>query len=142
MHAAVWLVIALAALNVVSTLMECGLGACPDNPLAHELLNAHREAGAYAYSMIFGHGSALIFHLETDDIPAEVARLEKLGAEVVDRLERWVVMQAPTGRASIIRGARRIVAVGRSAAARARASRVASAGSARGGGRTEARRCC
>jgi hypothetical protein len=28
---------------------------------------------------------------------AEVVRLEKLGAKVVDRLERWVVMQAPTG---------------------------------------------
>ena len=35
--------------------------------------------------------------IETDDIPAEVARLEKLGAQVVNRLERWVVMQAPTG---------------------------------------------
>jgi Glyoxalase-like domain len=32
-----------------------------------------------------------------DQIPAEVARLEKLGARVVDRLDRWVVMQAPTG---------------------------------------------
>ena len=31
------------------------------------------------------------------DIPAEVLRLEKLGATVVNRLERWVVMQAPTG---------------------------------------------
>jgi disulfide bond formation protein DsbB len=37
-RAAVWLVIALTALNVVSTLMECGFGACPDNPLAYELL--------------------------------------------------------------------------------------------------------
>ena len=37
-HAAVWLVIALTALNVVSTLLECGFGACPDNPLAYELL--------------------------------------------------------------------------------------------------------
>ena len=37
-------------------------------------------------------------HLEEpNDIPAEVTRLEKLGAKVVDRLERWVVMQAPTG---------------------------------------------
>ena len=35
---AVWLVIALTALNVVSTLLECGFGACPDNPLAYELL--------------------------------------------------------------------------------------------------------
>ena len=30
-------------------------------------------------------------------IATEVARLERLGAKVVDRLERWVVMQAPTG---------------------------------------------
>ena len=36
--AAVWLVIALAALNVVSTLAECGFGACADNPVAYELL--------------------------------------------------------------------------------------------------------
>jgi hypothetical protein len=28
---------------------------------------------------------------------AEVARLTELGAKVVDRLERWVVMEAPTG---------------------------------------------
>ena len=35
--------------------------------------------------------------IETDDIPAEVRRLEKLGATVVNLLERWVVMQAPTG---------------------------------------------
>jgi predicted enzyme related to lactoylglutathione lyase len=43
------------------------------------------------------HGSRVHIDIETDDIPAEVARLEALGAAVVDRLERWVVMQAPTG---------------------------------------------
>jgi hypothetical protein len=43
------------------------------------------------------HESRVHIDSETDDIPAEVARLEKLGAKVVDRLERWVVMQAPTG---------------------------------------------
>jgi disulfide bond formation protein DsbB len=37
-HAAVWLVIALTALNVVSTLLECGFGACADNPVVYELL--------------------------------------------------------------------------------------------------------
>jgi hypothetical protein len=36
--AAVWLVIGLTALNVVSTLLECGFGACADNPVAYELL--------------------------------------------------------------------------------------------------------
>jgi disulfide bond formation protein DsbB len=35
---AVWLVIALIALNVVSTLLECGFGACPDDPREYELL--------------------------------------------------------------------------------------------------------
>lgn len=43
------------------------------------------------------HESRVHIDIETDDIPAEVARLEKLGARVVDRLERWAVMQAPTG---------------------------------------------
>lgn len=37
-RAAVWLVIALIAANVVSTLVECGFGACPDNPVDYELL--------------------------------------------------------------------------------------------------------
>lgn len=43
------------------------------------------------------HGSRVHLDIETDDIPAEVARLEALGAKVAERLERWVVMQAPTG---------------------------------------------
>jgi predicted enzyme related to lactoylglutathione lyase len=43
------------------------------------------------------HDSRVHIDIETDDIQAEVARLEALGAQVVDRLERWVVMQAPTG---------------------------------------------
>jgi hypothetical protein len=43
------------------------------------------------------HESRIHLDIETDDIPAEVARLEKLGATVHKRLERWVVMQAPSG---------------------------------------------
>jgi predicted enzyme related to lactoylglutathione lyase len=43
------------------------------------------------------HESRVHIDIETDDIPAEVGRLEKLGAKIVNRLERWVVMQAPTG---------------------------------------------
>ena len=35
---AVWLVIALTAANVITTLLECGFGACADNPLVYELL--------------------------------------------------------------------------------------------------------
>ena len=43
------------------------------------------------------HESRVHLDIETDDIAAEVARLEKLGASVDKRLERWVVMRAPSG---------------------------------------------
>jgi len=43
------------------------------------------------------HESRVHLDIETDDIPAEVERLAKLGAKVEERLERWVVMRAPTG---------------------------------------------
>lgn len=39
---AVWLVIALTALNVVSTLLECGFGPCADNPVVYEWLKGRR----------------------------------------------------------------------------------------------------
>ena len=41
---AVWLVILLTAANVVTTLLECGFGACADNPLVYELLNTPPRA--------------------------------------------------------------------------------------------------
>lgn len=37
-RAAVWAVIGLTALNVLSTFLECGLAVCPENPVAYELL--------------------------------------------------------------------------------------------------------
>ena len=43
------------------------------------------------------HESRAHIDIETDDIAAEVARLEKLGATVFKTLDGWVVMQAPTG---------------------------------------------
>lgn len=43
------------------------------------------------------HESRVHIDIETDDIPAEVARLEKLGATIERHLERWVVMRAPSG---------------------------------------------
>jgi len=43
------------------------------------------------------HDSRIHLDIETDDIPAEVVRLEQLGATVDTRMERWVVMRAPSG---------------------------------------------
>lgn len=43
------------------------------------------------------HPSRVHLDIETDDIAAEVARLEKLGAKRVKQVKTWWVMQAPTG---------------------------------------------
>ena len=44
-----------------------------------------------------GHEPRAHLDIETDAIASEVARLERLGAAIVSREERWVVMQAPSG---------------------------------------------
>jgi predicted enzyme related to lactoylglutathione lyase len=43
------------------------------------------------------HESRVHLDIETDDIAAEVRRLEALGAKRVASVETWCVMQAPTG---------------------------------------------
>ncbi len=43
------------------------------------------------------HPSRLHLDIETDNIEAEVARLEALGARRIGAIRRWVVMEAPTG---------------------------------------------
>jgi predicted enzyme related to lactoylglutathione lyase len=43
------------------------------------------------------HPSRVHLDIESDDIPAEVKRLEGLGAKVVQHVQTWVVMEAPTG---------------------------------------------
>jgi predicted enzyme related to lactoylglutathione lyase len=43
------------------------------------------------------HPSRLHLDIESDDIDAEVARLEALGARRIERIHTWFVMEAPTG---------------------------------------------
>lgn len=43
------------------------------------------------------HDSRVHLDIETDDIEAEVARLEALGAKRIRAVHTWVVMEAPTG---------------------------------------------
>lgn len=44
-----------------------------------------------------GHDSRVHLDIETDDIEAEAARLEALGAKKIAFVKRWWVMEAPTG---------------------------------------------
>jgi len=43
------------------------------------------------------HPSRVHLDIETDDIDAEVLRLEALGAKKVEQVKGWWVMEAPTG---------------------------------------------
>lgn len=43
------------------------------------------------------HEARIHLDIETDDLDAEVARLEALGATRIEFVKRWWVMQAPTG---------------------------------------------
>ena len=43
------------------------------------------------------HPSRVHLDIETDDIDAEVLRLEALGAKKVQQVRDWWVMEAPTG---------------------------------------------
>ncbi len=43
------------------------------------------------------HASRVHVDIETDDVEAEVARLEALGAKRVEQVRTWWVMEAPTG---------------------------------------------
>lgn len=43
------------------------------------------------------HESRVHLDIETDDIEAEVTRLQACGARIVSQMPRWCVMEAPTG---------------------------------------------
>jgi hypothetical protein len=43
------------------------------------------------------HESRVHLDIETDDVEAEVRRLEQLGAKKVQQVNTWWVMEAPTG---------------------------------------------
>ena len=43
------------------------------------------------------HPSRVHLDIETDDVDAEVQRLERLGAKRVQKINAWWVMEAPTG---------------------------------------------
>ena len=73
-------------------------------------MEASKDAGEGKYRALEGktrdmhievqtvdHPSRVHLDIETDDIPAEVTRLEGLGARRVSEVRDWVVMQAPTG---------------------------------------------
>ena len=44
------------------------------------------------------HASRVHLDIESDDVEAEVMRLQTLGAKRIAAVKSWVVMEAPTGK--------------------------------------------
>ena len=55
------------------------------------------QHGLHVEVQAVDHPSRVHLDIETDDIDAEVRRLEALGARAVSRVHTWCVMEAPTG---------------------------------------------
>ncbi len=66
-----------------------------ENELYRKLDDAH--LGLHIEVQKVTHPSRVHLDIESDDIESEVARLEKLGAKKVQRVQTWWVMEAPTG---------------------------------------------
>jgi len=55
------------------------------------------QGGLHVEVQAVEHPARVHLDIEADDIEAEVARLERLGATRVANVKTWVVMEAPTG---------------------------------------------
>lgn len=55
------------------------------------------ELGLHVEVQKVEHESRVHLDIETDDIEAEVTRLEALGAKRIGQVHTWCVMEAPTG---------------------------------------------
>ncbi|ADO74289.1 VOC family protein [Stigmatella aurantiaca] len=67
----------------------------PENPTYADLQTEADEPLILVQKV--DHPSRVHLDIETDDIEAEVKRLEALGAKRVEFIKRWWVMEAPTG---------------------------------------------
>jgi predicted enzyme related to lactoylglutathione lyase len=68
----------------------------PEDAALYRNLDAHAD-GLHVEVQKVDHPSRVHIDIETDDIEAEAARLEKLGAKRIQKIRTWIVMEAPTG---------------------------------------------
>jgi predicted enzyme related to lactoylglutathione lyase len=67
----------------------------PDDPGYRQLTASDDEPMLLLQNV--DHDSRIHLDIEADDLDAEVARLEKLGATRIKFFKRWWLMRAPTG---------------------------------------------
>jgi predicted enzyme related to lactoylglutathione lyase len=68
----------------------------PDNDGKYMDIQTHDDEPIVMVQRV-EHESRVHLDIESDDIEAEVRRLEALGAKRIEAIKTWVVMEAPTG---------------------------------------------
>jgi hypothetical protein len=68
----------------------------PDDDPGYRVLKSRADEPLLLVQKV-EHESRIHLDIEADDLEAEVARLEQLGAKKVAFVKRWWVMEAPTG---------------------------------------------
>lgn len=84
-----------AAANFWSAALGCSREEKSESDLYVGLNTPENEP--YVEVQKVDHPSHVHLDIETDDIEAEVKRLEALGAQRIADVKTWVVMQAPSG---------------------------------------------
>jgi len=87
-------------LDEAADFWSAALGMPPsktDDPAESAYVKLENDRGLYIEVQAVAHESRVHLDIESDDIEAEVARLEKLGAKRIGKVRTWVVMEAPTG---------------------------------------------
>lgn len=86
-----------AAARFWSGALGCPIGELtPEESATYAKLD-NAPGGLHVEVQKVTHDSRVHLDIETDDIDAEVARLEALGAKRIAAVHTWVVMEAPTG---------------------------------------------
>jgi hypothetical protein len=86
-----------ADLDEAARFWSRALGRPAKAPRGHYIGLEHRAGQANVSVQRVTHASRMHLDIETDDVEAEVKRLEALGARRIEQARRWWVMEAPTG---------------------------------------------
>ena len=68
----------------------------PEDDPGYRLLD-NAPGGLHVEVQKVEHASRVHLDIESDDLEAEAKRLEALGAKRINKVKRWIVMEAPTG---------------------------------------------
>lgn len=79
-----------------SQALGCDVAANPDDDGKYVKLQVPPDEVTVILQQV-DHPSRVHLDIETDDLEAEAARLEALGAKRLEAIKRWIVMEAPSG---------------------------------------------